>query len=179
MGGWNAALSSYYGIYTTEDLERRWITWLRDGRGTGSDFQLYASRGDAPSQARTPQPTSTSVLSPVGDARVVRGPTILGSQANRSPSLDRSRPVKARRAGHRLIPRSPPLGRHPVRSTPGSLYREASEVMARRLSVPHRRSKMTRRNRPHHPPSPASGSCRWPLAERFAEVILNDLHWIA
>ncbi len=73
VGGWNAALSSYYGIYTTEDLERRWITWLRDGRGTGSDFQLYASRGDAPSQARTPQPTSTSVLSPVGDARVVRG----------------------------------------------------------------------------------------------------------
>ncbi len=73
VGGWNAALASYYGIYSTEDLERRWITWLRDGRGTGSDFQLYASRDNAPTLARNPVPTSTSVLSPVGNARVVRG----------------------------------------------------------------------------------------------------------
>jgi hypothetical protein len=78
-GGWNAALSSYYGIYTTEDLERRWVAWLRDGRGTGADHALYASRGPtAPAFNRAGQAMSTSSLSPAAlsrmeDSRIIRG----------------------------------------------------------------------------------------------------------
>jgi hypothetical protein len=73
VSGWNAALASYYGIYSTEDLERRWVSWLRDGRGTGSDYPLYAARGNGAGLNAAGASVSTSSLSPVAGNRVVRG----------------------------------------------------------------------------------------------------------
>lgn len=60
--GWDRALASYYGIYSTDHLEQYWVGWLRDGRGTGSDHLLYA--------ARTPQPATPSTAA---KSTIVRG----------------------------------------------------------------------------------------------------------
>ena len=49
--GWDKALATYYGIYTTDNLENYWIAWLREGRGTGADQQLYAARTAPPRPA--------------------------------------------------------------------------------------------------------------------------------
>lgn len=47
VAGWDRALHAYYGIYSSDQLEQRWIAWLREGRGTGADRPLLASRGPA------------------------------------------------------------------------------------------------------------------------------------
>jgi hypothetical protein len=51
VAGWDAALASYYGISNTEHLEQQWVSWLRNGRGTGSDHILYAARSAPPASA--------------------------------------------------------------------------------------------------------------------------------
>ncbi|MBY0587996.1 hypothetical protein K2X85_12520 [bacterium] len=112
LSGWNAALAAYYGIYTTEDLERQWITWLRDGRGTGSDHQLYAWRGPNSAGSRAGQATSTSGLSPAalsfagngrGDGRIVRG-QMPDEARNGSEPIAIARPVQGGSSAGRLNP---------------------------------------------------------------------------
>lgn len=54
VAGWDRALHAYYGIYSADELEQRWIAWLREGRGTGADRPMLASRG--PSSTRPSSP---------------------------------------------------------------------------------------------------------------------------
>ena len=54
--GWDRALASYYGIYSTDNLENHWIAWLREGRGTGADSPLYAARSAPPRPALQSSP---------------------------------------------------------------------------------------------------------------------------
>lgn len=46
--GWDRALAAYYGIRSADDLEDRWIQWLRAGRGTGADRMTLVSSGASP-----------------------------------------------------------------------------------------------------------------------------------
>lgn len=76
VGGWDAALASYYGIYSSDDLEQRWIAWLRQGRGTGSQGLLMAGAAPTPSTATSARATGGNAFSSLGprDPRtVVRG----------------------------------------------------------------------------------------------------------
>jgi hypothetical protein len=43
--GWDRALAAYYGIRSADELEERWIQWLRAGRGTGADRMTLVSSG--------------------------------------------------------------------------------------------------------------------------------------
>lgn len=104
--GWNAALASYYGIYSADDLERRWIQWLRQGRGTGADHILYAAqttpgssttsarammpRGEMPTDPWTQKPVAVSrPTAPAPNAgRPLFEPVLVNQVAASSPSAN-------------------------------------------------------------------------------------------
>ena len=96
MRDWDSAAQRFYGCRSVDEMQDRWIEWIRAGRGTGYDPPaLLASKTPAIKQAsqiaaRAPQPVIRAQMPDEGDAVAASRPVARQAPASPRPEAVRN-----------------------------------------------------------------------------------------